>query len=170
MRIISRSTACELLSKLQLATMEDNAFREHLWETGLLAREEEYNIVLEGALLVELRRDLKGVTNTFLEQELNKHGIVLKVVGAIIDLLVECPCCHSYSLLERAQHDICLVCKWQDDGTLEEGDYSSPNRQTLGKGRTNFKAFGACDQNALKSTSGISFLERYPIRDLSKEL
>lgn len=66
-----------------------------------------------------------------------------------MDLPLRCPCCGCKTLDERGRFEVCLVCRWEDDG---QDDYDSdvvrggPNgRLSLTEARANFKRFGACD-------------------------
>ncbi|WP_417692318.1 CPCC family cysteine-rich protein [Roseibium sp.] len=66
---------------------------------------------------------------------------------------IACPCCGNLTLGTdgmAADWDICLVCFWENDPdqrkneTLAEG----ANDVNLKTARENYKAFGACDENA----------------------
>ena len=46
-----------------------------------------------------------------------------------------CPCCGQKTLFIRGEYDICSNCGWEDDGSEEEDQYSSPNHMTLRQGR-----------------------------------
>jgi hypothetical protein len=52
-----------------------------------------------------------------------------------------CPVCGYLTLDERASHDICGICFWQDDGIddFEENEGSGPNHMTVKEGRFVFK-------------------------------
>ncbi|WP_446470290.1 CPCC family cysteine-rich protein [Xenorhabdus stockiae] len=60
-----------------------------------------------------------GVSNEylklFLEKCFNKNFIVIGDETK----LEKCPCCCYLTLIERGQYDVCPVCQWEDDGTLE---------------------------------------------------
>src|SRR5215471_2414173 len=63
-----------------------------------------------------------------------------------------CPCCHHATLNERGGFDICPVCFWEDDG---QDDHDAavvrggPNGAlSLEQARTNYIAFGACDERS----------------------
>ena len=89
-----------------------------------------------------LTRSYVGVLNTYLEKRLVQLGRCETVVGEV-EQLVRCPCCDYYTLPERGRYDICRVCFWEDDGTLEDHASSGPNHMTLGEGRANFRKLGA---------------------------
>lgn len=60
-----------------------------------------------------------------------------------------CPCC-NYKTLPKGEYglySICPICFWENDGTGNPEDYSSPNQMTLAQGRKNFLESGACDKN-----------------------
>lgn len=71
-----------------------------------------------------------------------------------------CPCCHYKTLPqgEDGSYSICPVCFWENDGTRNQEQYSSPNQMTLEQGRKNFPDFGACDEDS-------KMLVRPPNRD-----
>jgi Cysteine-rich CPCC len=83
-----------------------------------------------------------GVINTYLEKRVAQLGRHETVLGEP-EQLVPCPCCGYHTLSERGGYDICRVCFWEDDGTLEANAYSGPNHLTLGEGRANFSKLGA---------------------------
>jgi hypothetical protein len=83
-----------------------------------------------------------GVINTYLEKRLAQLGRHETVLGEPEQLL-RCPCCGYHTLPERGGYDICGVCFWEDDGTLEANAYSGPNHMTLDEARTNFSKLGA---------------------------
>ncbi|RVG52478.1 CPCC family cysteine-rich protein [Sinorhizobium meliloti] len=60
-----------------------------------------------------------------------------------------CPCCKHRTLSARAEHEVCPVCFWEDDGQEEdEADVvrGGPNgRLSLSAARANYAAFGASD-------------------------
>jgi hypothetical protein len=63
--------------------------------------------------------------------------------------ICDCPCCGYRTLPDRDAYSICPVCFWEDDGDWDPDDElerSGPNHGlTLGEGRANFAAFGACE-------------------------
>jgi len=60
----------------------------------------------------------------------------------------KCPCCGFLTLESENEYDICRVCFWEDDPyqredeTLAEG----ANKISLAEARSNYLAFGACEQ------------------------
>lgn len=53
-----------------------------------------------------------------------------------------CPCCGYPTLDEWSGYDICRLCWWEDDGTIDE-DGGGPNGSyTLGEARANFEDHG----------------------------
>lgn len=75
----------------------------------------------------------------------------------------QCPCCDYFTLEERGNYDICLVCFWEDDGQdLNDIDqHSGPNHQTLREARAHFAEFGACDRAMSAHTLPIAERSRY---------
>ena len=79
----------------------------------------------------------------------------------------QCPCCDYVSLPERGSYLICHVCFWEDDGQdIDQLDEESgPNHGlTLREGRSNFKAFGACEREMVSHVMPASQRERYEFR------
>ncbi len=63
---------------------------------------------------------------------------------------VSCPCCGFYTLIKRADDEVCQVCFWQDDG---QGDQDAdevrggPNKKlSLEQAKLNFVRFGAASE------------------------
>lgn len=54
----------------------------------------------------------------------------------------QCPCCGYYTLDEPASYDICPICNWEDDGTIDPSKGSGPNHTTLGQAQKNFLDHG----------------------------
>jgi hypothetical protein len=79
----------------------------------------------------------------------------------------QCPVCDYFSLPKRADHDICPVCSWEDDGLdIDQLDrHSGPNHITLREARATFQRLGACDAASVPSAPGQdprSYLPRAP--------
>ncbi|WP_080662722.1 CPCC family cysteine-rich protein [Sinorhizobium meliloti] len=60
-----------------------------------------------------------------------------------------CPCCKHRTLSARAEHEVCPVCFWEDDGQ-DDADADEvrggPNGHlSLSAARANYAAFGASD-------------------------
>lgn len=96
------------------------------------------------ALLLGLELSLRGVRNEFLGQQLGR------VVVGPVEALLPCPCCGYRTLAERGSYEICPVCFWEDDGSVEPGRVSGPNHMTLAQARANFKTFGAVSERELR--------------------
>ena len=62
-----------------------------------------------------------------------------------------CLCCGYLTLSERPSgtFEICPVCFWEDDGTLEASSGSGPNHMTLGEARANFRRLGAVTERVV---------------------
>lgn len=64
-----------------------------------------------------------------------------------------CLCCGNYALIGTdTAYDICPVCFWENDVPEDESKFSGANNMTLGQGRANYLAFGACDEKMLPHT------------------
>ncbi|MFK4005076.1 CPCC family cysteine-rich protein [Qipengyuania sp. NPDC077563] len=65
----------------------------------------------------------------------------------------QCPCCFNLTLSERGGFDICPVCFWEDDGQDDhdaDAVRGGPNGAlSLSVARSNYQAFGACEQSAV---------------------
>ncbi|WP_353937527.1 CPCC family cysteine-rich protein [Sinorhizobium meliloti] len=64
-----------------------------------------------------------------------------------------CPCCKHRTLSARAEHEICPICFWQDDGQ-DDADANDvrggPNGcLSLTTARANYAAFGASDERLI---------------------
>jgi hypothetical protein len=70
----------------------------------------------------------------------------------------QCPCCDYFVLSQRARHDTCPICCWEDDGSdLGEIDaISSANHISLRQARTNFASYGAADHAAVSLVAPAS--------------
>ena len=66
-----------------------------------------------------------------------------------------CPCCGYLTFKERppGTFDICPVCGWEDDEVQfrNPGYEGGANSVSLDQARENFSAFGAIDQESLRS-------------------
>lgn len=98
-------------------------------------------------LRVALRRPYVGVLNSYLGRQIATLGGDETVDGDVEEL-VACPCCGYRSLRERGVYEICRVCFWEDDGTMEPNHVSGPNHMTLREARLNFQHFGAVTEKA----------------------
>lgn len=82
----------------------------------------------------------------------------------------QCPCCDYITLPERGSLLICPICFCEDDGldVDELNTHSGPNHLTLRKGRKNFRKYGACHSDMVKSV--INEVERSNYRLDQREL
>lgn len=67
--------------------------------------------------------------------------------------LFECPCCGLKILREELCFEICTNCYWEDDPICrDDQEYQGgANKISLKEARENYKKFGACDKESLKS-------------------
>jgi hypothetical protein len=56
-----------------------------------------------------------------------------------------CPCCGCLTLASHGTYEICPVCFWEDDFTVDPLDDLNPNNMCLFDARANFAAWGAVD-------------------------
>jgi len=99
---------------------------------------------LKPIFIFELKQDLIGVTNEYLELHLDNRENQFVVIGGI-EKKGLCPCCQFYSikLAEDGFHDICPVCFWENGG-------NGPNHMDLEEAQNNFKVFGAMNKTSLQ--------------------
>ena len=107
-----------------------------------------------------LRSEYVGVLNAYLARRLAAIGTVATVEGEL-EYLAPCPCCGYRTLAEPVEWAVCCVCFWENDGSTEPDDYSSPNYRTLGEARASFARIGACDPHSLDHVLADG-PERYP--------
>jgi len=63
-----------------------------------------------------------------------------------------CPCCHFLTLPSRGWHEICPVCRWDDDGQDDhDADElrGAPNKVSLAEARLNYLGFGASERRKI---------------------
>lgn len=108
--------------------------------------DDKYNPLIILGMFYEYR----GVKNNYLEKEILRIKHEKVIVEGEVEILEECPCCGYRTLDEKCDWDICKVCFWEDDGTIDFNKVSGPNHITLRKGKENFLKFGACDKRALE--------------------
>jgi len=56
-----------------------------------------------------------------------------------------CPCCGCLTLPSHGTFDICPVCFWEDDFTVDPDDDLNPNNMTLREARANLAVWGAVE-------------------------
>lgn len=83
---------------------------------------------------------------------------------------VQCNCCDYFALPLDCGWQICPVCFWQHDAvwTADPDGISGANRMTLREGRTNFAAFGACEERFKDKV--VSLEKRRKFRYVCREL
>lgn len=57
--------------------------------------------------------------------------------------MLACPCCGCLTLPSHRTFDICPVCFWEDDFTVDPDDDLNPNNMTLRGARANLASWGA---------------------------
>lgn len=93
----------------------------------------------EDLVLDKTNHDLIGAPKPFLEMLAQLlTGIELDVdPSETIPNAYACPCCGAISLFkdegeeDEVSYDICVVCRWEDDGTIDILSRSSVNRGTM---------------------------------------
>ena len=83
---------------------------------------------------------LKGVSNSYLKAEIEKSiDDNLEIIGCP-EKLYECSCCGYLTIDNKANYDVCKLCSWEDDGTLNSENlrYSCVNGSNLEDYRNNF--------------------------------
>ena len=65
---------------------------------------------------------------------------------------IACPCCGFLTLESYGHFDLCELCFWEDDLLQRvQPDYGGgANVPCLNEARENFRAFGACEREALE--------------------
>ncbi|BBB68362.1 hypothetical protein UNDYM_4109 [Undibacterium sp. YM2] len=103
------------------------------------------NAIYDFLLKIALRHTYLGVVNSYLEAQTALHGSKVVIEGRV-EKLMACPCCGYRSLDVNGEYEICRVCFWEDDGTCELDQLSSPNRMTLREAQQNFQDIGAVSE------------------------
>jgi hypothetical protein len=118
---------------------------------GDISNLEDINDPKYNKLVIEwIVENYKGVSNKFLESEINSILSINISVSGEQEELDCCPCCNYKTLEERGQYTICRVCFWEDDGNDDESKYSSVNRMYLKDAKENFFKDGFINQSAKK--------------------
>jgi hypothetical protein len=113
-------------------------------------------------LHIALKADLRGVKDSYLEACLRRDGVGEFQVFGPSEVLEVCPCCRFRTILERNSYEVCPVCFWEDDGTIEGDRYSNANHMTLRDARTNFARIGAVSESALPYIAADGTERYYP--------
>lgn len=81
-------------------------------------------------------------------------------IRRLMSAQINCLCCGYITFLKRSDHEICLVCFWQDD-ILDESGFSGANGVTLSEARNNFQNFGACGKEMIKNILPNNLVIKY---------
>lgn len=95
----------------------------------------------------EARESFVGVLNRYLEHRLSLVGHPASVEGTP-EVLKACACCR-YRTLREPSYEVCCVCFWEDDGTIDLDVLGDCNGLTLREARQNFELFGAVRRDLL---------------------
>ncbi|WP_337104419.1 CPCC family cysteine-rich protein [Paenibacillus sp. YIM B09110] len=147
---------------------EDTVFNElsDVLQYELVQLDEPPDYVMDDKYNPLIFRALKykylGVKNEYLSKRVCEILGTEHDIEGIQEELSICPCCEYKSLLSNGEYDICPVCFWEDDGTINPEEYSSPNHMTLDEGRKHFTEFGAM------SLSSLEFIKHDRLEKYSK--
>ncbi|WP_051311453.1 CPCC family cysteine-rich protein [Zooshikella ganghwensis] len=113
-----------------------------------------YDELLEIAITYEYL----GVSNEFLEYEMDKYKRIQCKVDGRVERLEPCPCCklktlrELYDAKEGTGYCICPHCGWEDDGTTDISKISSANRGSINEYREKLnKKTPSCKVNKWQS-------------------
>lgn len=67
-------------------------------------------------------------------------------------MTLPCPCCRCLTLPSHGTYDICPVCFWEDDFTVDPDDDLNPNNLTLREARLNLATWGAVEPHLVHWT------------------
>lgn len=122
---ISRYEAIRFISQARAAVCDAATLQELLDDYG------------SSTAFDALQQAYGGVSNGFLSQVCEAiSGLKLEVIGDP-EFRFPCPCCDKRTLGERFDsaigtgYDVCDYCGWEDDGTLNDQDYSSANHGSM---------------------------------------
>jgi hypothetical protein len=104
----------------------------------------------EPALLHQMKRRLRGVTNTYLSAYLYGCLKLEAEVGGAVPALLACPVCRYRSLPILGNWDVCPVCGWKSD-PVQEAVPDEPvgaNDASLRQARENFARTGFSSESA----------------------
>ncbi|CCK78790.1 CPCC family cysteine-rich protein [Desulfobacula toluolica] len=94
----------------------------------------QYNLIIS----VWLHDRLKAVSNDYLLKYLKNINIQTNCIEGNPPLLQSCPCCGYKTLSSLGNYDICIVCKWENNGydnTYGIDDMNNPNHSSLMESR-----------------------------------
>ena len=114
----------------------------------------------ESLLLISLRWELFGVTNSYLSSRVSAAKQSPVEVEGRAEPMERCPCCFYRSLPDRGEHDICPVCFWEDDGGDDEHEHSGCNHMSLVEARAAVAKVGVIDE-PFKDSVARDARERY---------
>jgi len=165
MKVISRKLAMQVISIHTVAKMTRAEKTDYLFDAGVLAKNEAYDLSFEKDLVHELIEDLFGVTNEWLLLNLKKENILATIKSGEYEFRHKCLCCNYLSLLTKDDFEICEICYWEDDPlTKEVNKISSINHGlTLEDAKKNFVKFGAVEQ---KYIDQVKPKIKYPIASI----
>lgn len=106
-------------------------------------------------IILSLKFKYKGVTNIYLRRCLDEYLKSYDVYGSM-KILEPCPCCFYCTLDLRGEYEICPLCFWEDEGSINDkmpNLYSSPNHMSLIEFRNQFN-----------KNKDISLKLKYPYR------
>jgi len=142
-QIISRNDAFRIIAQAREAVSDSTILQELL---------DDYSTT---SIFDALRQAYAGVSNGFLSQVCEAiSGLKLEVIGEP-NARFTCPCCHKRTLSELFDpalgtgYDVCDHCGWEDDGTLNDQDYSGPNHGTIAEYRARMRResnYYVCDK------------------------
>ena len=101
-------------------------------------------------LLHQMKRRLRGVTNTYLGAVLYGTMDMSVDVTGVMTPLLSCPVCDYRSLPVLGNWDVCLVCGWVSDPVQEAvpNEGVGANGVSLSQARDNYAQTGLCSENA----------------------
>lgn len=101
-------------------------------------------------LLHQMKRRLRGVTNTYLSAYMHGEMNVSADVSGAMTPLLSCPVCDYQSLPIRGNWDVCLVCGWQSDPVQEAvpDEAVGANNVSLNQARQNYAHIGLSSEDA----------------------
>lgn len=144
MKVKSRQTFFLKLAEVQLKVLSQLEIDNVLEEFG------SHDGDAPSSLALALQEKYSGVTNGFLSDVYDLlSGDLVEFEGDVEDLY-QCPCCGYKTLNEiynpelGTGYDICAVCRWEDDGTIDIDKYSGVNKGSISDYREKIKANPNC--------------------------